>query len=222
MFDIALFGGAFDPICRHHEFMVECLAVHGQNVDGSIGMPTWVMPCFHHRFAKDSRLEAPEHRLNMVERSAESINENWLMFENLPSKALGKEILIPFRWQIENQHDGSTYEAIQSLRKEYPNVNFHIVMGMDNANLVETKWDRGNLLIQECPCIVVKREGEKETATWFNDPMHQVLPFDHSGGSTEFRNAIEQKRFFDAKLKTSSGVWNYIKEHKLYGYKDHG
>ena len=213
--NVALFGGAFDPICRHHEFMIESIAVH-------VGMPTWVMPCFHHRFAKNSRLETPEHRWNMVEAAAESVNENWLMFENLPSKVCGREILIPFRWQIQNQDDGSTFETIQCLRKEYPSINFHIVIGMDNANLIETKWDRGNLLIRENPFIVVKRDGEEETATWFHDPMHRVLPFEHSGSSTAFRDAIEKKRFFDAKIKVSSKVWDYVKEHKLYGYKDHG
>jgi nicotinate (nicotinamide) nucleotide adenylyltransferase len=196
MADVALLGGGLDPISLHHEEMVD-------QVRNLTGMPTWVMPCYGHLFAKASRLTDSFHRLNMVLKTAENRRDDFF---------------VPFDWEIKNQHSGSMYETVNQLKCEFPDLTFHIVIGMDNANLITTNWDRGNLLIQENPFIVFDREGIDRNATWFLEAPHNVYPMDYGLSSTAIRNAIQNGDYEFASSHLNPGVWQYIKTNKLYGY----
>lgn len=197
MFNVALLGGGLDPISLHHEKLAE-------TVESNTGMPTWIMPCYGHLFAKGSRLTAPHHRLNMVKLTAKYRNDN---------------LFVPFDWEIEHKHAGSMYETVAQLKERYPNVAFHIVIGMDNANVIETKWDRGNLLIQENPFIVFEREGVEPTAEWFRSPPHRLFPMGYDLSSTAIREAIQTGNHAFAEQHLNPAVWEYIRTNGLYGYK---
>jgi nicotinate (nicotinamide) nucleotide adenylyltransferase len=191
MLNIALFGGGFDPISLHHEKIAE-------TVKEKTGMSTWTMPCYGHLFSKDSRLESAEHRWNMV-----SLTKDWR----------NDDVIIPFDWEIKHKHTGSMFETIQSLKKEYKDITFHIVIGMDNANLIEEKWHHGSLLIKENPFIVFEREGS-DAALWTK--QHKVYKMDYNLSSTEIRDAIKRQDFEFAEQHLNPAVFSYIKTNNLY------
>jgi len=198
MFDVALFGGGFDPLGINHESIVGTIKEH-------TGMPTWVMPCYGHLFSKGNQLTSANHRWNMVLATVHHRRD---------------DTFIPCRWEIDNKHSGSMYETISHLKAEYnPEFRFHIVIGMDNANLVENCWDRGNLLIQENPFIVFEREGIESTARWFLDSPHKVLPLKINLSSTAIREAIRNGNHAFAQQHLNPAVWEYIQTNGLYGYK---
>jgi len=194
--EAAIFGSGCNPTGLHHELMARL-------VFQKTGLPTWIMPCYRHLFSKDSELIESSHRWNMLTLAC----EDW-------------EIMRAFDWEIAHRHDGSMYSTMQQLVQEYPDVKFHIVIGMDNANIIETKWIHGNLLIQEFPFIVLRRDGCPETADWFNHEPHQVFDFENDASSTDIRTAIREGRNDFAAAHLDSKVWDYIKNGGLYGYHE--
>ena len=197
---VAYFGGAFDPIGNHHVRIAETLAEQ---------METWVAPCFHHRFAKDANLTDPYQRLDMCGIACD--------------EAGGEKFLVkvsPF--EFHSNWTGSTYETIHELKKKYPDNEFYIVMGMDNANIIHL-WDRGEKLIAENPCIVIKRPTCVEKVDWFRKEPHQLLEIDWPEldlSSTGIRNAIRDKKYDYAEKHLHPEVWDYIKRHNLYGFSN--
>lgn len=191
MSEIAIFGGGFDPISLHHERMAE-----------ETGMATWTMPCWGHKFSKNSRLIPAHHRWAMTILTANFRNDG---------------VIVPFDWEIKHQHSGSMYETISALKQEFPQHRFHIVIGMDNANLILEKWDRGNILIQENPFIVFGRGEQK--ADWFLNSPHKFIQKDGEGSSTAFREAIQAKNNEVARTMVNEAVWDYVCRHNLYGFE---
>ena len=187
MDEVAIFGGAFDPISIHHEEIAK-----------ATGMPTWIMPCYKHLFNKNSRLIDSSHRLQMV-------------------KLVESDQLKACDWEVVNKHSGSMYETLTQLKKQYPSLIFHIVLGMDNANLVKEKWHCGEKLIQENKFIIFTRKGYEPSVDWISD--HKILEPKHDLSSTMIRNAINNKNYKFAQEHLNPLVWDYICQNKLYGYE---
>lgn len=196
MNEIALLGGSFDPISLHHEKICK-------TIFETTGMPTWVMPCWHHRFDKGTRLVKAKDRWEMVQLAAD---QKW-------------EWMFPFGWEIALKHNGSMFQTIAKLKKVYPNHRFHIVIGMDNANVIEEQWNEGKTLIQENPFIVLERNGVIPATDWFTKSPHRVFPLDSDLSSTVIRDAIANGNYEFAKQHLALNVWKYIQEKGLYGYK---
>jgi len=93
------------------------------------------------------------------------------------------------------------------------------ILGMDNANVIESKWDHGSLLIQENPFIVFEREGINPEVSWFTQLPHRVFPMKCNLSSTAIRDAIKNGDYNFAQSHLNPAVWDYIKENELYGYK---
>ena len=195
MSDIAIFGGGFDPITLHHERIAEM-------VYAKTGMPVWTMPCFGHKFSKNSILSPPEQRLDMVHATSKYY----------------RDILVPFDWEIRHRHSGSMHETIQQLKAAYPEHLFHLVVGMDNANHIEEKWHKGKELIAGNPFIVFGRSGVAPTASWFMSPPHRFFEIDSDGSSTKVREAIERGDYVYARQHVSTAVWCYIIRSFMYGF----
>lgn len=191
---VAIFGGGFDPISKHHERIAELACNQNHNLH------VWLMPCWGHMFAKAKRLAPAEHRLKMIE-------------------LVAKENIAAFGWDIYKQHFGSMYESMQELYEIFPSHEFSLVIGMDNANVIETKWDRGSQLIQRHPFIVFERAGEAPTTDWFLKSPHKAYPLDYNLSSTAIREAIQQGNHDFAQEHLSPSVWQYIVDKKLYGYE---
>lgn len=201
MYEVAIMGGGFDPVCLHHERMAA-------DIYSKTGLTVWMMPCYSHKFSKNSRLLSPEHRLKMLELTIIQRQDF---------------AILPFDWEIEKKSDGAMYETVASIKAQpwEPEFKFRIVIGMDNANIIEEKWDRGKLLISENPFIVMERPGVTPTAKWFLNPPHLVLPTNDEANlsSTTVRDAIEQGNYEFAEQHLNPAVWDYIKANQLYGYK---
>lgn len=202
---VALFGGSFNPIGRHHMKI-------GQTIFEQLGMCTWYMPCFQHRFSKS--LAEAKHRWNMLLKASEDF-----------------EWMVPCDWEIAHASQGSMIDTVTALCEEYPHIDFHIVIGMDCANIIEEQWDRGKLLISLCPFIVFTRPVQIPTTDWFKFPPHQLLHMATSQqspksddwlaweDSTSIRATIGQKGDY-AKRRLHPKVWTYIQRERLYGYTD--
>jgi nicotinate (nicotinamide) nucleotide adenylyltransferase len=213
---IALYGGGFNPIGRHHEFAA--ILIHK-----STGMRTWFMPCYDHLFSKDSELIEVKHRWNMVMEVTNQFPEQMMAFD----------------FEMRQKHTGSMYETMEMLKPGNPDIDFHIVIGMDNANCIESDWDRGNLLIQEYPFIVMHRRmacpacrGNKiqcalcdetgkiwlpPTTDWFKQEPHAELKLDYLISSSDIRKAIAEGRLDFARQHLNPMVWDYIETGNLFG-----
>lgn len=194
MRDVALLGGGFDPITSAHEEL-------GKIVHAKTNFPVWMMPCFQHLYGKE--LASPLHRFHMVDLVANQYR-SWMY---------------AFDFEIQRKHSGSMYETFRNLQIQYPKTKFHIVIGTDNANDIEEKWDRGAALIAEVPFIVVGRKGKEAKCDWFLKPPHLYLELDYEMSSTDIREAIETGRYEWAAMNLNYEVWDYIQQHGLYGHR---
>lgn len=191
---VIIFGGGFDPITSGHERVA-------QTVHRETGFPLWAMPCYEHRWGKE--MASPLHRMFMINIVA-GCNRPWLRMSD---------------FEIKHKHNGSMYETISMLRKEYPNLDFHVLIGMDNANKIR-EWHRGEELIETVPFIVVSRPSYEEETDWFLLPPHRYIEADYDISSTSVREAVEGGNYDWTQANLNQFVWEYIKSEKLYGYKE--
>lgn len=191
---IALFGGGFNPIGLHHEQIA--MLIYEKT-----GMKTWFMPCFDHQFDKDSELIDIKHRWNMVMGVANQFPDQ----------------MVAFDFEMRQKHTGSMFKTMEMLKPGNPDTDFHIVIGMDNANCIETDWDRGNLLIQQNPFIVLHRAGQSPTTDWFKKPPHMELNFSSWVSSSDIRNAVAEGNTSFARENLNYATWDYIKSENLFG-----
>lgn len=191
--NVIIYGGGFDPVTIAHDRMAW---VAGEQCE----MFVWMMPCYGHRFGKE--LADPVHRLKMVE----------LLAKENP-------YIIPFDHEIQKQHNGSMYETLVELSSRYPSKQFHLLIGMDNANCIH-EWDRGQELILKFPCIVCGRKGYPSITQWYAHPPHTYIPLDMSVSATDVRNAIENGDYERAKSNVRASVWGYIVDNAIYGYRE--
>lgn len=188
---VALYGGSFDPITLAHEMVCQC-------VHDSIGCEIWTMPCWKHRFGKNP---TPAHH-------------RWSMLQLFAKR---KNFVKPCSWELDNQHSGSMYETVANLKILFPKTNFHIVIGMDNANVID-KWDKGLALIQENPFVIITRKGIQPLVEWHLRSPHQLIDIGSSISSTQVREAIYHGDV-QAQKMVSSDVWDYIISNNLYNSK---
>lgn len=199
--EVALLGGGFNPIGLHHQKIA-------QTIWKEVQIPTWFMPCYHHRFAKDSELALSNHRWNMVT----EVTGNTRYMKSCD-------------WEMAHEHNGTMCETLQGLSESYPNIRFNIVIGMDNANVMTTKWAKGKYLIKENSFLVLQRTGEENQVDWFLEKPHRLLTFDCPTSSSEIRQAIAKGDYSFAQQHLHRRVWEYIVDGNLYGYTkdlDHG
>lgn len=195
MLDIALFGGAFNPIGLHHEKIAELIKLN-------FGMNSWMMPCYNHMFAKNDCLVESFHRLSMIEK--------------IQSKR-ADGLISAFDWEIKTKHKGSMFETVQSLKQQMPEINFHIVVGMDNANILQSKWHKGKELVEQCSFVVIKRSGVNPSSDWIKE--HKLIEFESDSSSTIIRESIKVGDIQKAQSNLNSVVWDYIVQNELYGFK---
>lgn len=194
---IALFGGGFNPIALHHEQIA-------QLIWNRTGMRTWFMPCYQHKFGKDSELIGSGHRWNMVQEVTNQYSDQMLAFD----------------WEIARHFDGSMWMAMDELeRVNGDKYDFHIVIGMDNANIIKTEWQQGDFLIERFPFIVIERAGVERTANWFDEKHHTIIPFSERISSSEIRECVAAGKHNFAKRYLNPRVWDYIVAGQLYGYQ---
>lgn len=195
--DIALFGGAFDPITLGH--MAVAMGVHAQT-----GYPVWIMPCYEHKHGKEMAM--PAHRYLMVQHVCD---------------ALGPAFR-PSPYEIEKKHNGSTYDLMTMMKKEYPQYLFHLVIGCDNIATIIHKWDRGGQLVKENPVLIVDRPGFEPAGLVGAHPLSRHITVGFPSASRDVRSAIEQGQYDVARRQLYHKVWHEVEVQGLYGFKQAG
>ena len=193
---LAVFGTGCNPIGLHHEKIA-------QSIWDKFKMKTWIMPCSTHRFEKNSELVDAVFRWEMA---CHGCND--------------KEFMIPLDYEYKKQSTGSTFETMKELSQMMSKKQLFVVIGMDNANIIESKWHRGKELIKKFPFIVIKRSGVDQEVDWFEKEPHLIVELESEGSSSQIRKAIKDGDYSLAKSMLNENVWNHIKIEKLYGYKD--
>ena len=203
-------GGGFNPIGLHHEEMAA-------RIWDKVQAPVWLMPCYDHRFSKNSDLIDSSHRWNMVVEAVGAPVTNRRI--GLPCE------MVACDWEIANKHGGSMFETMDGLTEKFPDIEFSIAIGMDNARVMtlpkeEGGWDRGSQLIERFTFIVFKRAapGQFDIPEWVKPP-HTLIDFDNPMSSSGIREMIRNGWSSTAAHYLNPRVWDYIQMGRLYGHK---
>lgn len=190
---VAIFGGSFSPPHQAHFMFSEAVAKLVDEV--------WMTPCYNSRWGKS--LPSGEHRLNML---------------NIGIKKLNNDKIKAFDWEIKNKASGSSWELLQAIKKNFPDIQFELALGMDNVvNFVSFK--NYELIRSNFPIIAVNRKGQFPNTTgieWYNHPPHKYLNVDLPGiSSTEIKTCLK-----NGKMQKITGLDNdilqYIIDNELY------
>ncbi|MDD5650172.1 MAG: nicotinate (nicotinamide) nucleotide adenylyltransferase [Candidatus Nanoarchaeia archaeon] len=194
---VAILGGAFDPISIGHIQVAKLVLDHSKIFD-----EVYIMPCFKHIYNK--QMESPEHRLEMC---------------RIASRLDGR--IKVFDYEINNKFSGETYNLAKRLLedKKYKDTHsFSFIIGLDNANTFD-KWVNYQELERLVRFVVVPRTGEKlqKNIKWYLNSPHIFLEPENpliEISSTQIRNALKSQ------TKTIKGldeeVNSYIIQNFLY------
>jgi nicotinate-nucleotide adenylyltransferase len=152
----------------------------------------WLMPCYLHKFK--SPIALPEDRLTMC-------------------KLVGKTS----DYEISHKSFGYTYDNLVNLKRDFPQCEFSLVIGQDNANLIHT-WNKYELLIKSVRFIVISRGKSGVLNDWYlhNDHIFVKTSFLMFDSSSEIRNWIKNKQYTEAAHYLEPSVLQYIKDKELY------
>ena len=169
--NVIIFGGAFDPVTNAHVQCVRFLASRFPNDE------IWVMPCLMHTFHK--RMADFYHRFAMCK---------------IAVLAVPRTKVCDF--EHKGKTDGSTYALLHELKQTYPDTNFRVVIGYDNAQTIE-KWKNWKQLIGEVPFIVLSRKGcevSDADSKWYTQQPHTYIAQEDimDASSTKARDVLAE------------------------------
>lgn len=198
-FNIAILGGAFNPITKGHIQLAQFVLNSSNEFD-----EVWLMPSYKHMFNKE--MVSPEHRLEMCK---------------IASQNDGR--IKVFDFEIKNQLSGETYNLFKRLKQDEElnnKYNFSMIIGLDNANNFH-KWVNFQELERMVRFVVVPRKGYDRdmNVTWYLERPHIFLKNDCDIieiSSTKVRNIFKNEVFDDINKYLDQNVINYIKKNKLY------
>lgn len=203
---VAILGGAFDPITEAHVRVAEFV------LKNSNFKEVWFMPSFKN--PNKNNMTSHVHRVEMCRLALE-----------------GREDMKLCTYEIDNQLSGETINVFKRLtqEKEYEDHSFSMIIGMDQANNLES-WVDYDELKKTVSFVVVPRKGyrKKPSVNWFTKRPHAYLKGKTDGllevSSTEMRFAARviqgpnsSQVYEDSASKNlHSRVLEYIKENGLY------
>lgn len=138
-----------------------------------------------------------------------------LRLDMLEIACSGHAGIIPCAIELTMPRPSYSIDSLGLLSSRYPECEFHLIIGSDNWNIFD-RWRDWQTIIRRFRPIVYPRPGYPVDSA--SVPEHVTLTeapvFDIS--STFLRKAISEGH--DMELFLPSGVWDYIKSNKLYGY----
>lgn len=192
---IALFGGSFDPVGRHHLKIVRML------LDMAFFDQIVVVPCGPRPDKKSVNNINPVYRATMLD---------------ITFRGLSQKIKIDLH-DLEKDIFSTTFELEQRYRSQgevWHVVGLDLVQGgRDNASPIQKEWAHGGLLWQNSRFIVVLRDGipfERDDLP----PQCQVLEPEVEGASSVIRNLVFNHQPFDHLVIPE--IANYIDRYNLY------
>jgi nicotinate-nucleotide adenylyltransferase len=203
---IAILGGAFDPPTIGHFSMAQAVLM-SKTADC-----VWIMPCSGHQSKK--YMSSADQRLKMCQLTA----EHW-----------GNQNIVVSDYEIKNKLSGATYHTVKKLIKEFPEKQFFVTIGMDNANEFD-KWVKYKELIKMVPFIVFSRQKiskERNDVTWYKKSPHiymkcKILDTSSSKTREMLKNidyhSVEPAKILDSLADSNivDNVLEYIIENNLY------
>ena len=188
---IAIYSGSFNPIHIGHQKLAEYL------IDKQLVDEVWfvVSPC---NPLKDQASQMDEFiRLDMV---VAAINGKSQL------KASDVEFTMPL--------PSYTIDTLHQLTKQYPEHEFALMIGSDNAMIFD-QWKNYREILETFPVYVYPRKGYDFLTVANIYPQMQLLdtPF-YDISSTQIREMIQKGE--DVSRWVSPGVLEYIRENGLY------
>lgn len=196
---VALFGGSFNPIHLGHYKLVNYV-ISEFKIDKVIVMPTWKTP-----LKDNSNFASAEDRLKMCQ----------LAFENLSSVEVSD-------LEIQRKGRSYTYLTLTSIKENYPNDDFFLLVGADMFLSLE-KWMCFEEIFKIASIIVVPRNCNYDNLVSYsvylkekyncnsNVMNHGVMDV----SSTEIRDKLKNSEY--VLNLVDKRVLNYIKKNHLYG-----
>ena len=152
---VAIIGGAFDPVTVGHIEMAKFILMSSRWAD-----EVWFMPTFQHMDGK--KMESPNHRLKMLELA--TINDGRIKVSD---------------FEIKNELKGETYHMLNKIThdSEYENYRFAFVIGMDRANTIDSWYNYEELLKMDVPFIISPRKGYQvdQKNNWYMQKPHMYI-----------------------------------------------
>lgn len=197
--NIAILGGAFNPVTKGHIQIAEYLLKTLKNLS-----EVWIMPCYSHVYHK--KLVSPEHRLEMC-RLAIGPRTDIMLFDYETKKQFSM---------------GTYYLLVDLLNEDFIKKQFriHMIIGMDNANTFHY-WIQHKKLMDLIPFITLPRRGIEAVPEidWYKKPPHVFLDSKEAimeVSSTEVRALIKEQDYESAGKLVHPEVLEYIRMHQLY------
>lgn len=196
---IAIYGGSFNPPTKGHIEVIKTVSPYVDEV--------WVIPVKNHAWNKE--LVSFEDRINMLSLIYNDGCDGKVKIIAVQGMKKVPQKTQPFmKWLKKNTNQDNEY---------------HIVIGSDNAVQIN-KWYKWKQLCKENKFIIVKRGSRTVNFDTkpFNGSIMCLNDECESGcSSTEIRGMINDNWMLkEAEKWVHPKVMNYIKEKKLYGYKN--
>jgi len=192
---IALFGGSFDPVGRHHLEIVKMVLNTGM-FDQVV-----VVPCGPRPDKKSVNDINPVYRATMSDISFRGVSE---------------KVKVDLH-DLEKDDFSTTFELEQRYASQgevWHVVGFDLVQGgQRNASPIQKEWANGRLLWEKSRFIVVLREGARFSRADL-PPLCQTLGPEIAGASSAIRNMVFNHKPID-NLVTPE-VSRYIERYSLY------
>lgn len=189
--NIALFFGSFNPFHLGHQKLGEWL------INEELFDELWFVVSPSNPL-KDRSLLIDEYvRLEMLVGAIK---------DNPKLKASDVEFMMPI--------PSYTIDTLQKLSKDYPQHNFSLIIGSDNA-LVFDQWKDYQTILKQFPIVVYPRKGYNinEIAALYPQ-MKLVNSAIYDISSTQIRLAISQQK--DISQWLHPFVYQFIKDNNLY------
>ena len=195
--EIAVYGGTFNPIhLGHLSFCCQCLDLY--KFEQMLLIPTNLPP---HKQA--GQLASNEDRLAMLRLAA-------------------GERMVPCDLEYRLGGRSYTVETLRALSGEYPGGRFTLLMGSDMLRTFRQWYLWEEILSRACLLAGARHEEEyrelltlRETFGEHADRI-RIAPIQVTDiSSTQIRETIQQGG--DAGRWLPGPVWDYIREHRLYG-----
>lgn len=189
---VGLFFGSFNPIHIGHLMLAQYM-VNFADVD-----EVWLVVSPQNPFKQDVELADTQHRLNMA-RLAVGDNEKIKISE--------VELSLP--------KPSYTIDTLRALEKEYPEIEFSIIMGADNL-MGLNRWKEAETLLSRYRIIVYPRPGyEAKEPEGAHIEIVDAPQVDIS--STQLRRWIGEGR--SVLYFTNDKVIEYFSQNNLYNKK---
>ena len=170
----------------------------------------WLLPCF--KQAEGKKIESAEHRLAMLRLACKTLSPR------LREKIKIKHFEVRFL-----RRKNYTADTVRFLQKRFPSTRFTWVFG---SELVKDfpRWTKWRILRTLLPLVIYPRPGFKKPSKKFVASLGaQTIFLPHSVRQSRVSSTKARAFALTAdkhlRLLVPQNVFDYIRKHKLYGWK---